>query len=73
MQLEKWTKTIDPVTGKRTALAPRPNNVNDAIGNMKDAMDFCIAEFKAKHGNTKTPSITVEMKGRHMVLRAKNY
>ena len=71
--VKEWIQTTHPDTGQRTAFAPRTNNMDDTIGQIISAIDFCIAEFEEKHGDTKTPEIVLINEAGKITVRAENY
>ena len=61
------------VTGKRTGFMPRMDTEEQALSQVRDAIGFCVEEFRAKHGESRVPEIVVQMKAGRIEVRAKNY
>jgi len=61
------------VTGKRTGFMPRMDTEEQALSQVRDAIGFCVEEFRAKHGDTKAPEIEIQMNNGLIEVRAKNY
>lgn len=61
------------VTGKRTGFMPQMETEEQALLQVRDAIGFCVEEFRAKHGDTKAPEIEIEMNNGLIQVRAKNY
>ena len=60
-------------TGKRTGFMPRPNSQLESDAQLKEAVNFFWAEFRAKHGDSKVPEIAIERRNGVIEVRAKNY
>jgi|TARA_R110002033_G_scaffold169504_1_gene210313 hypothetical protein len=52
--------STDPDTGQRTGTKPEGNSEAEVVQQLKEAVDYCVAEFRAKHGDSKKPNIVID-------------
>jgi len=61
-------------TGERTGFTPQANSTQEVVARIKDSMDYCLAEFREKHGNSKKPNIVIDMSNKTKIrIHADNY
>lgn len=63
----------NPKTGQRTGVTNADSEI-EVMQQLKKAIDFCVAEFREKHGDSKEPEIVIDASKRGQFhVQAKNY
>ena len=60
-------------TGQRTRIK-EANSESEVMQQLKEAIDFCVGEFREKHGDSKKPNIVIDTSERGRIhVQADNY